>query len=122
MGLGMGQSGTRFDGVMLRKNLTNGTADCQVMSVMSMQTLNRHPMADSADSAIGKDVPQISASNPHCPTQTGALNRARREDYSKAGDGIRTHDVQLGKPGPQLPPRSSKGISTTELICNFTVA
>ncbi len=36
-------------------------------------------------------------SEPLCPTQAGTLNSVRPRDYIKAGDRIRTDDVQLGK-------------------------
>ena len=36
-------------------------------------------------------------SEPLCPTQAGTLSSVRPRDYIKAGDRIRTDDVQLGK-------------------------
>ncbi len=41
-------------------------------------------------------------SEPLYPTQAGTLNSVRPRDYIKAGDRIRTDDVQLGKLGPAL--------------------
>src|SRR5262249_31168515 len=45
--------------------------------------------------AEGFCIPGSSA--PHCPTRTGILSPGSGESSVRAGDGIRTHDVQLGK-------------------------